>query len=143
MTFEEVKRELNGLRFKRQLLKKREAQMKQARDQIDCLKATDYAKIAVQGGENAAVAEVFIEYMERLQNAYDGLLEDVYRIENSVLSHMKDLTETEQGILIDRYILGKTWENIQQEYHYAQRQPFRIEKRAIQKITKKTEDDTQ
>ena len=142
MTYEETKKALNSLREKKRLLKKQEEQIRQARSQIDCLKATDYSKIAVQGGNKEFIAEVFVEHMERLQTGYEELLSEVFEIEDFISEHTKDLTEKERSIIIDRYMLGKPWKRIQQDYNYAERQPYRIEGSAIKKLSEKMKDDS-
>ena len=38
-------------------------------------------------------------------------------------------------------MLGKPWKRIQQEYNYAERQPYRIEGSAIKKLSEKIDDD--
>ena len=39
-------------------------------------------------------------------------------------------------------MLGKPWKRIQQDYNYAERQPYRIEGSAIKKLSAKMKDDS-
>ena len=80
--------------------------------------------------------------MERLQTGYEELLSEVFEIEDFISEHTKDLTEKERSIIIDRYMLGKPWKRIQQDYNYAERQPYRIEGSAIKKLSAKMKDDS-
>lgn len=141
MTYEETKKALNSLRQKKRLLKKQEEQIRQARSQIDCLKATDYSKIAVQGGNKEFIAEVFVEHMERMQKSFEETFNEVVKIEDYIAEHLGELTETEQTIIIDRYMLGKSWKKIQMEFSeenpYSERRLYDFHKSGIKKITKR------
>lgn len=142
MTYEETKKALDSLIEKKRLLKKKQEQIQQANEQIDCLKATDYSKIAVQGGNKEFIAEVFVEHMERLQKSFEETFNEVVAIEDYIAERLADLSEMEQAIIIDRYMLGKSWYKIRQEYGYAEAQPYRIQNSAIQKLSSKIKDDS-
>nr|DAL93588.1 MAG TPA: Protein of unknown function (DUF1492) [Caudoviricetes sp.] len=141
MTYEETKKALNSLREKKRLLKKQEEQIRQARNQIDCLKATDYSKIAVQGGNKEFIAEVFVEHMERLQKSFEETFNEVVEIEDYIAERLADLSEMEQAIIFDRYMLGKSWKKIQMEFSeekpYSERRLYDFHKSGIKKITKR------
>lgn len=141
MTYEETKKALDSLIEKKRLLKKKQEQIQQANEQIDCLKATDYSKIAVQGGNKEFIAEAFVEHMERLQKSFEETFNEVVKIEDYISEGMQGLTEIEKEIIIDRYMLGKPWKKIQMEFSeekpYSERRLYDFHKSGIKKITKR------
>ena len=136
MTFEETKTMLDELKYKKRLVKKVQNQIQEAREQMDCLSAVDYSKVKVNGGSSEGPAERFVEHIERLEKRYEKLLQEVFDAEDYISEHMESLTAIEQSIIIDRYMSGKSWRKIQQEYHYEDRQPYNILKKAIEKLSK-------
>ena len=114
-------------------------QIQETREQIDCLRAQDYGVIAVQGGIKEPAAERFVEHIERLEKRYESLLSEVFVAEDYISEHLPNLSAIEQAIIIDRYMHGKSWRKIQQEYHYVDRQLYRIANSAIKKISSETE----
>lgn len=142
MTYEEMKKMLDGLKHKKSLLRSIKKQIEETREQIDCLRAQNYSDIAVQGGIKEPAAERFIEHIERLENRYKAVMEQVFEIEDYISEHLPVLSEIEQAIIIDKYMGNKSWRRIQQEYHYEERQPYRIAARAIQKLASEWKDDS-
>lgn len=134
MTYEEMKAMLDGLKQKKRLLRSVQRQIEEAREQIDCLRGQNYSDIAVQGGEKEPSAERFVEHIERLEKRYEKLMTEVFAVEDYISEHLSVLSEIEQAIIIDRYMGNKSWRRIQQEYHYEDRQPYRIAERAIRKL---------
>lgn len=142
MTYEEMKKMLDGLKQKKRLMRSVQQQIEEAREQIDCLNGRDYGGAAVQGGVKEPAAERFIEHLERLEKRYETLMTEVFSAEDYISEHMSALSEIEQAIIIDRYMGNKSWRRIQQEYHYEDRQPYRIAERAIQKLAGTWEEDS-
>lgn len=142
MTYEEMKKMLDGLKHKKSLLRSIKKQIEETREQIDCLRAQNYSDIAVQGGIKEPAAERFVEHIERLENRYKAVMEQVFEIEDYISEHLPVLSEIEQTIIIDKYMGNKSWRRIQQEYHYEERQPYRIAARAIQKLASEWKDDS-
>lgn len=142
MTYEEMKKMLDGLKHKKSLLRSIKKQIEETREQIDCLRAQNYSDIAVQGGIKEPAAERFVEHIERLENRYKAVMEQVFEIEDYISEHLPVLSEIEQAIIIDKYMGNKSWRRIQQEYHYEERQPYRIAARAIQKLASEWKDDS-
>lgn len=140
MTYDETKMLLDEIKHKKTLLRTVKRQIEEARSQIDCLRAQDYGGIAVQGGRKEAVAERFVEHMERLEKRYESLMNEAFRCEDMLSDALPKLTDIEQAIIIERYIHGKSWRKIQQEFNYAERQPYRIADSAIKKISKNLKD---
>lgn len=142
MTYEEMKKMLDEMKHKKSLLRTVQRQIQETREQIDCLRAQDYGVIAVQGGVKEPAAERFVEHIERLEKRYESLLSEVFAAEDYISEHLPNLSAIEQAIIIDRYMHGKSWRKIQQEYHYGEAQPYRIEKVAIKKLSVACEDDS-
>lgn len=139
MTYEEMKKMLDEMKHKKSLLRTVQRQIQETREQIDCLRAQDYGVIAVQGGVKEPAAERFVEHIERLEKRYESLLSEVFAAEDYISEHLPQLSAIEQAIIIDRYMHGKSWRKIQQEYHYVDRQLYRIANSAIKKISSETE----
>ena len=139
MTYEEMKKMLDEMKHKKSLLRTVQRQIQETREQIDCLRAQDYGVIAVQGGIKEPAAERFVEHIERLEKRYESLLSEVFVAEDYISEHLPNLSAIEQAIIIDRYMHGKSWRKIQQEYHYVDRQLYRIANSAIKKISSETE----
>lgn len=139
MTYDEMKKMLDEMKHKKSLLRAVQRQIQEAREQIDCLHAQDYGVIAVQGGIKEPAAERFVEHLERLEKRYESLLSEVFTAEDYISEHLPKLSAIEQAIIIDRYMHGKSWRKIQQEYHYVDRQLYRIANSAIKKISSETE----
>lgn len=141
MTYEAMKRTLDGLKQKKSLLRSLQRQIEEAREQIDCLSGAGDG-VPVQGGIKEPVAERFVEHLERLEKRYEAVLAEVFEIEDYISEHLPALSEIEQAIIIDRYMSGKSWRRIQQDHHYEERQPYRIVERAIQKLAAKSKEDS-
>ena len=139
MTYEDMKKMLDEMKHKKSLLRTLKRQIEEAREQIDCLRAQDYGNTAVQGGIKEPAAERFVEHIERLEKRYESLLSEVFAAEDYISEHLPNLSAIEQAIIIDRYMHGKSWRKIQQEYHYVDRQLYRIANSAIKKISSETE----
>ena len=136
MTYDEMKKMLDGLKQKKRLLRSVQRQIEETREQIDCLNGRDYGGTAVQGGVKEPAAERFVEHLGRLEKRYAELMTEVFAAEDYISEHLPALSEIEQAIIIDRYMGNKSWRRIQQEYHYEERQPYNILKKAIEKLAK-------
>lgn len=142
MTYDEMKSMLDGLKQKKRLLRSVQRQIEETREQIDCLNGRDYGNTAVQGGIKEPAAERFVEHREKIESRYKNLMAEVFAVEDYISEHLPVLSEIEQAIIIDRYMGNKSWRRIQQEYHYEDRQPYRIAERAIQKLAGVWQEDS-
>lgn len=142
MTYEEMKKMLDDLKQKKRLMRSVQQQIEEAREQIDCLNGRDYGGAAVQGGVKEPAAERFIEHRERLERRYKALMAEAFSTEDYISEHLSALSETEQSIIIDRYMMNKSWRYIQQEHHYGEAHPYRIAERAIKKLAADWKDDS-
>lgn len=142
MTYDEMKAMLDGLKQKKRLMRSVQRQIEETREQIDCLNGRDYGGTAVQGGVKEPAAERFVEHREKIESRYKNLMAEVFAAEDYISEHLSTLSEIEQAIIIDRYMGNKSWRRIQQEYHYGEAQPYRIEKTAIKKLAAAWKDDS-
>ena len=142
MTTEELKQKLDGLLGKKRLARSLQRQIQRKREEIDCLHAVSFEGTHVQGGEKEPAAEKFVEYIERLEKRYEAVIEEVFAVEDLITENLAYLSETEQTIIIERYMSGKSWRKIQAELHYEERQPYRIAGSALKKLSAKIKDDS-
>ncbi len=142
MTYGELKKKLEELRSKKRRLRQLEMQIAEEQASIDGVQALNYENSAVQGGTSNPVQQRYIEHMERLCADRNRVMAELFELEDLLSDHMKDLESIEQNMLIDRYMNGKSWRKIQEEYGYEEAQPYRIVGGAIKKICRKAKDDS-
>lgn len=142
MTYEEMKKMLERLKQKKRLMRSMQRQIEETREQIDCLKVRDYGTAAVRSGLREPAAERFVEYGEKMERRYKNLMLEVFEAEDRITEKLSFLSAIEQAIIIDRYMGNKSWRRIQQEYHYEERQPYRIAERALQKLADSWQEDS-
>lgn len=130
-----VKKQLEEIRAKKRLLKSLERQMEETRYSIG-ITGIDYGKISTQGGIKTSAQERFALLMDKLEQKYLKVAEDIFTAENALLSELSNLSAVEQSILTDRYINGCSWTTIQTKYYYGERQPYRICAKAFEKLAK-------
>lgn len=91
-------------------------------------------------GENS-VETKNLEY-SYLCEKIENLVEEI-SVENikttKIIDNLKD--QTMHGMLYDRYINRMSWSQIQNKYHYAQRQPYRIIHEGLERIRPFISDD--
>ncbi len=142
MTYSELKKKLEELRGKKRRLKQVEMQIAEEKASIDGVQAVNYEGVAVQGGTSNPIQQRYIEHMERLCADRNRVMSELFDLEDLLSDHMKDLNAMEQNMLTDRYMNGKSWRKIQEEYGYEEAQPYRIVGGAIKKICRKAKDDS-
>ena len=142
MTYAELKKKLEELRSKKRRLRQLEMQIAEEKASIDGVQAVNYESSAVKGGTSNPIQQRYIEHMERLCADRNRVMSEVFELEDFLADHMKDLDPLEQNMLIDRYMNGKSWRKIQEEYGYEEAQPYRIVGGAIKKICRKAKDDS-
>ncbi len=141
MTYNELKNKLEELRGKKRLFKQLEMQISEEKAAMDGIKAVNYENGAVRGVGGIAVQQRFVEHMENLCAVRNRVLSEMFEIEEFISAPIKELSVTEQNMLVDRYVNGKPWRKIQEEYGYEEAQPYRIVSSAIKKICRKMKDD--
>lgn len=142
MTYGELKKKLEELRGKKRRLRQIEMQIAEEKASIDGVQALNYENSAVQGGTSNPIQLRYIEHMERLCADRNKVLDEVFTLEDFLAEHLKELSPIEQSMLLDRYMNGKSWRKIQEEYGYEEAQPYRIVGAAIKKICQKSKDDS-
>lgn len=135
MTYDETKQKLKELQSVKRLLRAKERQIAEERQQIS-VEAVDYSKERIQGGEATPAQQRYAEHMERLERDYFKLFDKMCEIEDMLSEHLTDLSPIEQAIVIDRYMHGKSWRQLQAEYSYSPEGLFKIHSRAIKKFVK-------
>ncbi len=142
MTYGELKKKLEELRGKKRRLRQIEMQIAEEQASIDGVQALNYENSVVQGGTSNPIQLRYIEHMERLCADRNRVMAELFELEDLLSDHMKDLDSIEQNMLMDRYMNGKSWRKIQEEYGYEEAQPYRIVGGAIKKICRKAKDDS-
>lgn len=142
MTYEETKSLLKQLSEGRKLLRVLQRQIEEARTQAMLIPALSYEKERVKGGANTPVQQRFIERLERLEEQFSSALDKVCQAEDMIADNLQNLTTTEQTIIIERYMHGKSWRQIEKDCHYSEKHPFKIHNHAIKKISQNSKEDT-
>ena len=137
MTYDEMKKMLDGMKHKKSLLRSVKRQIEETREQIDCLRAQDYSGSPVQGGVKEPAAERFIEHMDCLEQRYESLMAEVFAAEDYIAKCLPVLSDIEQAIIIERYMHGKSWRRIEREVNYSERRVFDYHKSAVVKLSKR------
>ena len=136
----EFKAKLESIRGKKKLLKSIERQIAEARYSIGAIKV-DYSTPTVQGGASISAQERFAILIDNLERRYNKVMEEVFELEDSISSGISELSETEQSMIIDRYVSGWSWEKIRKRYSYCRRQTIRIVNNSINKIADKNSEN--
>ena len=141
MTNQEVWDFLKAGKGKKRKLEELDLQLEQlGKDEI-YIRAIDYEKPAVSGGTTSDLSDVVArkeEAMKKLKKSIIEVKEEILRWKNEVLT-MTQLCENDvqAGVLIAKFINGKSWKEIQREYHYSESQPYVICRQAIAAIASK------
>lgn len=135
MTYSEAKQSLKELKSLKRLIKVKLAQIEEERKQIS-ITAVDYSKERISGGESVPLQQRFIEHIERLERDYEQLRDRMRETEDMLAEHLAELSPIEQAIIIERYMHGKSWRQIEREYDYTEDGVFTIHKRAMKKLSK-------
>ena len=130
MTYEETKKMLKSLYSKKRLLRSLERQIAEERRSIS-VTAVDYSKDHVKGGVPTSQQQRYMEHIERLQDRFEKLLDEMFAIEDMLAEHLGDLTETEQTIVVERYMHGKSWKSLEKELNYSLDGILRINREVI------------
>lgn len=134
MTYSEAKQSLKELKSLKRLIKVKLAQIEEERKQIS-ITAVDYSKERISGGESVPLQQRFIEHIERLERDYEQLLDRMRETEDMLAEHLTELSPIEQAIIIERYMHGKSWRQIEREYGYSIDSIYRIHGAAVRKIS--------
>lgn len=136
MTYEEVKNLLRQISENKKLLRIIQKRIEETREQAKFIPSLCYEKERVKGGDITPVQQRFIERIERLEEQFSAAFEMVCQGEDMIADNMRNLTPTEQTIVIERYMHGKSWRRIEKEYNYTHDGCMSIHRRALKKISK-------
>ena len=110
-------------------------------EQFIFISAVDYSKPTVQGGEASTAQERYAEFIEQfrdrtaeLRAKADKLMREVFRAEDLIADNLSMFTPLQKDILIDHYMLGKTFKEIAEEKHYSEDYVKQQKAKAIKKI---------
>ena len=137
MTYEETKSLLKNLSEGKKLLRVIQRQIEEAKAQAMLIPALSYEKERVKGGESTPVQQRYIEHLELLEKRFSAALDKVCQAEDMIADNLQALTPIEQTIIIERYMHGKSWKEIERDYHYSEKHPFKIHNKALKKLCKK------
>lgn len=141
MTFEEIKKILNEYKGLKRRLKSEGLRLAELRSMLTGMRATDYSRERISGGsKDNTYTENILDRISCLEERLNGLMSRIFEIEDIISDNMDNLTQTEQAMIIDRYMNGWNWAKICKNYNYADRQPYRIVENALKKMSKCKDD---
>lgn len=137
----EIKQKLRNIAEWRKRLEVRANSIKDERELLESISAVRYDKEVVGGGGNKdkfaeSVAKLIdeqneiIEEYARYKEERTRLCKSIERIDNAIL----------QELLINKYILCKSWKAIEEEMHYSEGGAFKQHSKALMKLAEKFED---
>lgn len=132
---EELKSKLNEIRGKRRLVKTKLALINEERESYGIMAVG--GGVVVGGGERTSLQERILIRIETLQEDADKLMNELFTLEDELSSALPLLPATEQGIIIDRYMNGWSWDKIMKKYGYERPHIFRLQNKALNTISKK------
>lgn len=131
-----IKQELKNLQRKKRLLKSIQRQIANARADMGGLRAQNYEGVKTTASEPSSVQEQFTALITKLEKKYEIVMEEAFAIEDRIAEAVYCLNETEQSMIIDRYVNGWSWRRIMRECRYAEAQTYRIHNEALEKLAK-------
>ena len=138
----EIRDFFEGLRSDSNRMRSLQELIKQYEIDLAGVQACRYDKEHVTGGKPGDLSDLVIRIEERMKNQRKHLLalyaevaekrDKAYRY----LSLLGNRAE-EQSILMDRYIVGESWERIARSHHYERDYCMQLRNRAIRNIAEK------
>lgn len=119
MTYNEVKKLLSTYLSKLKLLKIKKEQLAEKRQEMGEIGAIDYSKVNVQSGAKTSLQERFIIVIEKYEQEYERLMLELFDVEDKIAEFLPLLDETEQSLIIERYMKAKPMSVIAREFHYS------------------------
>lgn len=119
MTIDEVKVLLKSLAKAKAVCRAREWQYKSCRKNLESLKACDYSAPRISGG-NIAVSSVeqAILRMEQYKERYQTACTKLFAIEDKIEILLPLLDDTEQALVIDRFMNDVPMFRLYEKYYY-------------------------
>lgn len=140
MTEQDVWNFLKEGEGKRRRLKALEAKKDKIEKDAYSIKAIDYEKSRVSGGMLSDVSDKLIQKEEEKSRIKAEIAEQeagIYAWETKALRMSRYCdNDTQAALFVERFVNGKSQEEIQKEYHYAERQPYNIYNQAVAAIAR-------
>ena len=128
MTFDEMKGILEEYIDTKKYLKAQERRIAELRAKIDGLSAVD---------SNSYVEGIILRLIE-LEEDLSKTMAKMFAEEDMIAERMKECTQLEQAMLIDRYMNQWSWKRICKHYHYSynSRGAVKAVNKAVKKMSK-------
>lgn len=138
----EIRDFFEGLRSDSNRMRSLQELIKQYEIDLAGVQACRYDKERVTGGMPGDLSDLVIRIEERLQNQRKhlfALYADVAEKRDRAYQYISLLGNRaeEQSILMDRYIIGESWERIARNHHYERDYCMRLRNKAIFRIAEK------
>lgn len=138
MTFDEMKRILEEYIDTKKYLKAQERRIAELRAKIDGLSAVDYSHEKVIASASNSYVEGIILRLIELEEDLSKTMAKMFAEEDMIAERMKECTQLEQAMLIDRYMNQWSWKRICKHYHYSynSRGAVKAVNKAVKKMSK-------
>ena len=140
MTEKEVWDFLKEGKGKKKLLRELIVQLQQLEADENCIKAIDYEKPSVSGGTTSDLSDAVIRSeaaRERVKRSIVEMQAEIDAWKEQAISMIRVCrNDMQRGILTAKFLNGKSWRKIQEEYHYSESQPYAICRIAITEIAR-------
>lgn len=141
MTEDEVRAFLKAGRGKLQMEEELEREMAELDSEAPTIRAIDYEKTKVSGGEPSDLSSAVIRKersMARLYREMAIIQADVYEWKEKALEMISVCDDgVKRAILMERFISCDSWRAIQSKHNYAESNPYKLCQRAISEIARK------
>ena len=129
-------------------LRKTEIEIRALRMQIEKLRSEAEGVKAMtisdmpKGGQPKDAAEIIAEVADLQRTRYERTLERMEKREQAmvVITRMED--GEQRAVLVMRYVLGKSWDDIVDEMHYSFATVFRLHGAALQSFEQHMQDES-
>lgn len=91
---------------------------------------------SAKGGFTSAPQEKYILRVEALQEKIIGAIEDAITKEHNFLESIESLDALSQNLLMERYIQDKPLQKIIRDFHYSERQIYRMYNKSFEELGK-------
>ena len=130
MTAKEFLRSLRKMALEIDALQAEIVLMRQEAEGIKAMTLSDMPK----GGQMKDAADIIAEVADLQRSRYALTLERMEKREQAMLAITKMEDGEQRAVLIMRYILGKSWDDIAEEMHYSMRGIFKLHGQALQEF---------
>lgn len=141
MTEEEVRTFLKAGRGKLQMEEELEREMAELDSEVPTIRAIDYEKTKVSGGELSDLSDAVIRKelaMARLYRKMATIQADVFEWKEKALEMILTCDDSvKRSILMERFISCDNWGTIQNHHNYGESNPYKLCQKAISEIARK------